>query len=1245
MKVGRKLKKFFKNKLGKNLLNNKKRFCGIIAILLLCCLAINQHTVLSIADEEDVQETVSEVQEKSDVESKNKQAEKSTTSSDKNSTTESTVEETSDVADKASDIKLDSSKALRADADTAAAKIVIKNTGIVLKNDGEFLLIDSPESYVDGTYDPDDDVKEKGFYDSNTILEFANEGSGMSNELYSEPKSGGANIVQQITTAQDTKCQLTIISDSKLNVLTSSNYGIQVNQLTIGDYQELVWQQVVLNVQADKIGILTNEGTRNITGKVNTTGTQAGISITKETPPERENYSEMESFFEKLEQEDSFGRYEAEPGTQMSATATSNNGTASVFEEYSIRGSTFIAEASGKGYGIFARRGISLESCSGSINDQEDSFLGSLSGKSSSGIAIFSTESIENMGGKISGTSNSSNAIEFAIYSGNVGYGKANVTFASEMTGTTSSGFGILARMVFDENGQTMMDPGSIDISSGKISGHSDDGVGILSGSITTENTVDVEVNGKALKGQGIIADNLTSRTPESDKPTVSVSGISEGASNSYNAKVLEIFNLSRPDLNQIPSSAGIVSVTGISGEGNNFNLSGLAPKSIDKSYGIYTPESSEAGISITADNHISVSAVGDYGMKISELILMVSNPLDDVSNFVDVFVDARSSGILASRTIRVESQSEGIASPNSKINVLASEGDGITAESGINISIQKDPGKDWKLPVTINAAKTAISLLVPADGYGEGFNFHGIDLEIPSGQVGIKGINSGYANFNYSNFIIETSDEGIHLGTSEDSEPTYLDINGTSIKIVSGEYGLKVVNGYISLNAGDSKGDRIIDVTANKFPIWLEGSTELQNYEKYDEVLEEGYYDQFSIITTSKQLQPDKSSYPAFYVKDHEINISGDGEQIQIIENYLAPVTTPFNATASTPYLFSKNYNIEKYSNYAWEALRTDTNAPITLSLDKISQNLLSTLDEAFTEATLTGKREDHVDSERIFNDSSGVQNPEKILHEVNMIVRREQQYRVHYEGNGADGGNVPIDNNLYSKTDMVNVEEQGNLTKTDHQFVGWLNSVDGMIYQNPNISTSPTTYSMGEEDVTFTAQWQSTSIVEELKLDGNIPDNLKFGTHTIQYDSAERYYATDSGNDTENNSASDLTKANLTVTDTRISTEGWRLSAKQLEQFKTSSNKNLTNAQLSLTVGQRDVSQVTSGLPTGVENQEVILVPGVSSPLMSASGGTGKGIVVLPIEKFTLTIPAASEKYSEEYSTQVEWLLSNVP
>ncbi len=86
--------------------------------------------------------------------------------------------------------------------------------------------------------------------------------------------------------------------------------------------------------------------------------------------------------------------------------------------------------------------------------------------------------------------------------------------------------------------------------------------------------------------------------------------------------------------------------------------------------------------------------------------------------------------------------------------------------------------------------------------------------------------------------------------------------------------------------------------------------------------------------------------------------------------------------------------------------------------------------------------------------------------------------QYHVYYNGNGNDGGNVPVDTNTYSPNEMVMVQWEAPLTNTGYVFSCWNTMSDGSgINYSPDAYSSGPTLQMGNSDITLYAQWGSCS------------------------------------------------------------------------------------------------------------------------------------------------------------------------
>ena len=90
--------------------------------------------------------------------------------------------------------------------------------------------------------------------------------------------------------------------------------------------------------------------------------------------------------------------------------------------------------------------------------------------------------------------------------------------------------------------------------------------------------------------------------------------------------------------------------------------------------------------------------------------------------------------------------------------------------------------------------------------------------------------------------------------------------------------------------------------------------------------------------------------------------------------------------------------------------------------------------------------------------------------------IPTGEPLYTVSYEGNGSDGGDLPVDSNAYVFDDAVEIAEHGSLTRTGYTFVGWNTAADG---SGAAYSPGPTT--MPAADLILYAIWGNDNPVAQ--------------------------------------------------------------------------------------------------------------------------------------------------------------------
>ena len=204
----------------------------------------------------------------------------------------------------------------------------------------------------------------------------------------------------------------------------------------------------------------------------------------------------------------------------------------------------------------------------------------------------------------------------------------------------------------------------------------------------------------------------------------------------------------------------------------------------------------------------------------------------------------------------------------------------------------------------------------------------------------------------------------------------------------------------------------------------------------------------------------------------------------------------------------------------------------------------------------------------------------------------------------------------------------------------VGYLCGVVGVSLLCLSIGTSNT-----EAAVSKTTDGEVTYTDGELELVGSdLPDSLDFGTHAIQYDSNKTYYATDSGTDTENAAATDLTPGKVTVIDGRSAASvGWSVVVQQTAQFNDGTD-DLDAAQLSTFGDPTALTNATGGTDFAAGKLE--LTPAVDKKVMGATiTDNGKGTTTLDLSHFTLEVPGASAKSIGTYDSEIVWTVSNIP
>ncbi|MEQ6357165.1 WxL domain-containing protein [Lysinibacillus sp. M3] len=123
--------------------------------------------------------------------------------------------------------------------------------------------------------------------------------------------------------------------------------------------------------------------------------------------------------------------------------------------------------------------------------------------------------------------------------------------------------------------------------------------------------------------------------------------------------------------------------------------------------------------------------------------------------------------------------------------------------------------------------------------------------------------------------------------------------------------------------------------------------------------------------------------------------------------------------------------------------------------------------------------------------------------------------------------------------------------------------------------------------------------------------------------------------------------------VTDNRGTEKGWSLQVKQNGQFKSASGNVLTGAEITFNNGS--VNTASASPKPSIAKSTFSLKPdgtGVAENIMAAKAGEGSGTYVLAFgddntaaDSIELSIPGATTKYAEKYSTTLTWTLADVP
>lgn len=250
--------------------------------------------------------------------------------------------------------------------------------------------------------------------------------------------------------------------------------------------------------------------------------------------------------------------------------------------------------------------------------------------------------------------------------------------------------------------------------------------------------------------------------------------------------------------------------------------------------------------------------------------------------------------------------------------------------------------------------------------------------------------------------------------------------------------YGVLSLNGITASGGSTVIGD--VDATGGRTGVYAGGDIVAEN-----ESTIEGFAYAYGI---------DGTGYFGAVIADGSMSATDDSD---IIENYSR--VEYYNEVYEIPYQNGKN--MTNYTNYEW-AISSGSGA---VESDPGGQGIRAT--QAGT-GTLTATRTGNVPGETVELDATST-------HTINipvvLTVTEQPEYTVTYIGNGATGGDVPVDPaNPYHAGDLVTVlGNTGGLTRLGYVFAGWSMGPDsaGPLYR------AGSTFVMPARDIVLYAAW----------------------------------------------------------------------------------------------------------------------------------------------------------------------------
>ncbi|MBN2852309.1 MAG: S-layer homology domain-containing protein, partial [Clostridia bacterium] len=204
------------------------------------------------------------------------------------------------------------------------------------------------------------------------------------------------------------------------------------------------------------------------------------------------------------------------------------------------------------------------------------------------------------------------------------------------------------------------------------------------------------------------------------------------------------------------------------------------------------------------------------------------------------------------------------------------------------------------------------------------------------------------------------------------------------------------------------------------------------------------------------------------------DFTYSGSDDQNSITQNFTLPTSGSNGTTISW---------VEK----------TDTGSNITVSGD-----------------TVTVVRPAHEEGDKIVTITAIISKEEGVSEtkDIDIIIKASDPitYTVTYDENGASGGSVPTDENLYEQgSDVIVLGNTGTLIKPGYQFTGWNTQADG---HGTDFAVAGT-FTMGDLNVLLYAKWIANADLSSVNLSNGVlsPD---FDKDVISYSASVAYSTT---------------------------------------------------------------------------------------------------------------------------------------